>query len=120
MTILRTLTITAKKPHRCDYCSQLVEPKITYTRTSIANEGNIYEWVSHLHCDAIVEKLNMFELNDNEGISSDDYHEHIVQEYCRINKNYNQALPNKPKIDFAEILTMVCTYHGIELNQPYK
>jgi hypothetical protein len=116
MTILRTLTIKAKKRHRCNFCQKFVEPKTIYTRTSIACDGTVYEWVSHRHCDALFEKLKMDEHNDYQGVDVDDFHSYVTEEYKSIQKNANSSFDYKAKIDFIEALTVVCNHYGIELN----
>lgn len=102
----------------CSFCNLPIHPGtkfIDYIFYSQTPKPRMFGWRNHFHCQKIHDCLNMSDLNEN-GITAEDFQQSIRLE----NQKNNPNSINNTTEDFAEILTMVCAYYGIELNQPFK
>lgn len=97
----------ARKKHRCDYCQYPINTGDTYLRSTHTYEGDIYTWKSHILCDEIAQKLNMFDRCD-EGLTCDDFYEEIKNEYHNLDHE-GDKLP--AKAEFKEYLDFVLSHH---------
>ena len=95
----------ARKKHRCNYCQYLINEGDTYLKSTHVAFGDIYTWKSHQKCEEIAQKLNMFDECD-EGLTSDDFIEHIMNEYDNLNG------PKMPRgTGFKHYLDFVLNHH---------
>lgn len=116
METISTKILKAKKFHRCDYCNQKIDLGEKYTNQFNRVSEGVYTWKSHLHCDEIALKLKMHDQAD-EGVSSDDFFEHIQCEFSHImSEVYNEIYESETyKIPpFSEQLTLVLNHHQIK------
>ena len=51
-TLLREDTRTARKPHRCIWCWQRIEPGASYIREASVNDGELQDHKWHPECRA--------------------------------------------------------------------
>lgn len=68
-TLLREKRTVARKEHRCMFCGGVIHKGDTYNRQTIADNGEVYDWVSHTKCDSIFTLLDMYKENGYEGVS---------------------------------------------------
>ena len=104
MNIIRTVTRKARKEHKCDFCDGIILIAEKYKCQTNVYDRQIYEWKSHLRCNEIVLKLNMYNEFD-EGLSRESFREYITEEYYRISDE------DKLCIDFNTRLNTVCDHH---------
>lgn len=81
-TILQKERVCRKMTH-CNFCDGVIHVGEKYDFRTIVNDGNIYNWKSHLHCLDIASKLDMFD-DDPDGITSESFQESIKDEYAHI------------------------------------
>jgi len=114
---MQTLSIEkpkAKKQHKCDFCGLIIEVGEVYELQKNASEGTLYSWKSHLSCNEIASKLDMFD-NCDEGVTGEDFKEYIREEYQNIMiSKFNEIYESR---DFSfpifeEQLSFVKTHHG--------
>lgn len=79
--------ITARKIHRCNWCLLPIEKGEVYSRQAVVYEGTIFTWKNHKSCADIASKLDMFSHCD-EGLSSEEFHESIREEYANLMFQY--------------------------------
>lgn len=106
MKILSTTTPKARKQHRCDYCYGFIEIGEVYENNSIENDGTVYTWKSHINCQKLAKKLNMFEENRDNGVTEDVFTEYIIEEYSTITEENSTE-----KIPFSQKLEIVIKHH---------
>jgi hypothetical protein len=106
-TITRPTQTKARKKHRCGYCTYHINPNDIYLRSTHTYDGEIYTWKSHVHCNDIADKLNMFDRCD-EGLTCDDFIEEIKNEYHNLDPE-GDKLP--AKAEFKEYLDFVLSNH---------
>lgn len=106
-TITGPTQTKARKKHRCDYCQYPINPTDIYLRSTHTYDGEIYTWKSHVHCNDIADKLNMFDRCD-EGLTCDDFIEEIKNEYHNLDHE-GDKLP--AKAEFKEYLDFVLSHH---------
>jgi Fe-S cluster biosynthesis and repair protein YggX len=83
MQTLRIATHIAKKEHHCDFCNLPIEIGSKYEAQSNIIDNEFYTWKTHYSCSVIASKLNMYDTSD-EGVTSEDFHEFIDQEYHKL------------------------------------
>ena len=108
MQVLRTATHIARKIHICNFCNLPIEIGSKYEAQSNIFEGEFYTWKSHCSCSIIASKLNMYDTCD-EGLTSDEFHELIDEEYDKIVK----PLLGSQSRNFEKRLFFVKQSHGI-------
>jgi hypothetical protein len=83
MEHLKTTKPKARKKHQCDYCQGIVEKGEIYQRDVFVTEGTVYNWISHLYCEKLSEKMQAHDdYNTNEGVSHGQF-EQFVYEECK-------------------------------------
>ena len=107
MTTISCNTVTAQKPHTCDYCKQSISAGTEYEVSKHKSDGDFYTWKAHKHCIALASKLGWFDYRD-EGLTSDDFIEEVRIEFDNINIHENLVAHS-----FAEELGHVLEYHKI-------
>lgn len=107
MTTISCNTVTAQRPHICDYCKESIPVGSEYEVSKHKYNGEFYTWKSHLHCIALANKLSLFDYTD-EGLTSDDFIESVRIEFDHINFHENLVANT-----FAEELGHVLEYHQI-------
>lgn len=123
MEIIKTINPKARKQHVCDYCNSVIEIGETYENQTIVNSSSLYVWKNHLKCKEIADFLNMFDETYGEGLTSDDFHEFIRDEFLIImsemfNENYESD--NFKHLLFEEELNFVCKYYLTDKNPKVK
>lgn len=100
-------TVTAQKPHTCDYCKQCIPAGTEYKVSKHKADGEFYTWKAHPHCIKLASNLGWFDYRD-EGLTSDDFWEEVQIEFDNINIHENLGAHS-----FAEKLGHVLEYHKI-------
>ena len=81
MELICDETKKARKEHSCNFCGLPINKGNMYNR-QVAKIDDIYTWKSHLHCNEIASRLNMYDDCWDEGVTTDNFHE-IVRNYVR-------------------------------------
>ena len=106
--------VKARKNHICDYCGLKINTGDQYTYAKIVSDDEyIHSWKSHLHCDKIVQKIDMFTKNDHEPITQSDFIEHVGVEYDDICFDHNLVEVDST---WEGRLKFVLEYHNIQNN----
>ena len=71
----------ARKPHKCNYCGQTIEPGERYYRYVGKYDGEIYTWLGHEKCEYIAGEIWDY-CDLDEGMSDEDF-ENGCFEVCR-------------------------------------
>ena len=103
----------AKKQHKCDFCGLIIEIGEVYERQKNVSEGTLYTWKSHLSCNKIAAKLEMFD-NCDEGVTGEDFKEYIREEYQNIMQSKFNDIYESKEFHFpifADQLNFVKTQH---------
>ena len=107
MDFIRESYPIARKEHQCDYCCGKILIGTNYCN-QVLKYDYLYEWKSHLRCEAIVGKLNMHD-NCDEGVTSDDFYEYINEAYMAILGEDSEPA----KFTFHDRLDVVCNHFNI-------
>lgn len=78
MQVLRNLTPTACKEHKCEFCGGVIAIGEKYERQTNNYDGKLYDWVCHCECSQVASELRMFDYCD-EGLDRDDFIESLNQ-----------------------------------------
>lgn len=106
----------ARKQHICNWCCQKIQIGESYRKQTIFAEGSAYTWKNHRHCDALADRLEMFESHDNgDGLSQSDFYDCITEEFRNImyenhGISYNSA-SSMP--EFSKRMKIVITHHDL-------
>lgn len=73
--INNTELVKARKEHTCSFCHGIIAKGSEYERTVCKQDGDIYTWKAHLHCQELI-KICKTEACD-EGITDEDFYEGI-------------------------------------------
>lgn len=68
--------VTARKPHKCNYCGCEIEKGQKYVFDTLKFEDSIYRWKSHQECYNATSVLDMMEYADD-GITQELFFECI-------------------------------------------
>lgn len=71
ITELKMSHPTSRKEHKCMWCSGTIKVGEKYERSTNIYEGQIYDWVCHLECRTVANRLNMFYNDMGEGVDGD-------------------------------------------------
>jgi len=115
MTELSRGTHKAKKQHICNFCGGIIEIGEVYEVQNISDFGRFYMWKSHISCNKIANKLDMFDLCDD-GVTENDFKEYIQEEYRNIlSDHYNDIYESKDFVYpiFEEQLSFVKSHYKI-------
>ena len=86
---LRSRVVKARKRHTCSCCLDPIEKGELYRRDTNLFDGQIYDWLSHMHCDTIANAIWDFVQPDDEGMSEAVFQESVQQVleelYCPAN-----------------------------------
>lgn len=78
MNVIRELHPVAKKEHICMFCGCKINRGDTYSRKTIVNDGEIYDWICHDECLYLISVLDTQTCVD-EGVSFDDFNVSVDQ-----------------------------------------
>ncbi len=109
MELLSRSILKVRKNHYCNYCNGFIQVGESYERSCLKDGGGLYTWKAHLRCQAIAEKLKMFDDCD-EGVTRDDFIEYIHTEYFNLQ---GDEIPNTLNLKFQDMLDYVCKHHKI-------
>ena len=65
---------TARKPHKCNYCGGIIQPKERYNRYVGKYDGEIYTWDSHEKCDYVAQEIWEY-CDPDEGLGYEEFNE---------------------------------------------
>ena len=80
-TISYQKEVKANKDHRCNFCGEKIRQGEIYVTSTHKNDGTVYDWKSHKHCDKIADRLNLYDGCDEDGLTEDSFQESIHNEY---------------------------------------
>jgi hypothetical protein len=106
----------ARKEHTCNWCSQKIQIGEAYRKQTIFAEGSAYTWKNHRHCDALADRLEMFENYDNgDGLSKSDFWDCITEEFRNIMYEKDKTIYNSkfPMPEFSERMKVVRVHHDL-------
>lgn len=92
-------TQKARKQHTCDWCCQKIEVGETYQRQAVFDSGTAYTFKNHILCMDLANKMEMFKDTYGEGLSPDDFCEHVSEYY--LERNNREHVPFTERLDFA-------------------
>jgi hypothetical protein len=96
----------AKKEHKCNYCDGVIAIGTAYERQAFKYD-DFYVWKSHPKCQAIAEKLRMFD-NCDDGVTNEYFYETIKEEFYSLEGEQDLGISK-----FYDMLDYVCTKNGI-------
>ena len=80
----------ARVQHYCDFCNEKISINETYLKSTHVNDGSIYDWKTHKHCEKLAQTLNMYK-QCNEGVTMDNFMEFVSDKHSEILRS---LLPN--------------------------
>lgn len=113
-TIRHPKEVKAQKQYQCDYCRGVIERGTIYIK-STHKYDEIYDWRSHPNCSEIASKLKMFD-NHDEGVTGEDFREHIADEYSNIMSENESELWESSSFkvpSFQDRMQYVLKHHGL-------
>lgn len=78
MNILKDETRKANKEHKCNLCHGIIKKSEEY-KIQIIKQDDIYDFKAHLHCDYLVEKLDMFRCEDE--LTEDVFYDYVSDDF---------------------------------------
>ncbi len=102
--------VTARKRHRCDYCSRHIEVGSQYEVVTVFGDYP-YKWKSHMECSFLVSRYKNWCYNGGDGITSESFRDD-VRYYWHIH-HYNGVGP-VPSWDmmFSDMLSDIIEKNG--------
>lgn len=100
-------TVTARKQHSCDYCGIAIEKGVKYQSAFYKHDGIAYGWKNHTHCQAIADKLKMFDGDRDEGLTGESFKDYITERYFDLNPE------SVERVRFNEMLAWVLRYYNV-------
>lgn len=79
-TLKHSTETKAIKEHSCNFCTEKIEKGETYLKSTHKYEGEVYDWKVHKHCNALAERLKMYDDAD-EGVTCEFFQETIHYVY---------------------------------------
>ena len=76
--ILKTLTPTARKEHRCMFCGSVIPVGERYRRDTIKYDGDVYDWICHEDCVKVAHLLDMYD-NVDDGLDGCMFQEYLSE-----------------------------------------
>lgn len=116
MDLISHQTRKARKEHTCDWCLGKIKKGQHYNH-SFCKDDYVFVWKNHIRCAEIATELKMF---DDGGVTQDDFHEHIGEEYMRIMSEHHNEIYEAKDFkypSFEKLLDFVCEFHNINTNQ---
>ena len=113
METISTVKRKARKQHKCDFFFFLIQIGETYELQINSSEGTLYSWKSHLSCNEIASKLDMYDYCDD-GLDGEGFKENIRTEYQNIMQSkFNEIYESKDFSFpvFSEQLDFVKKHH---------
>ena len=110
MRVLSQKEPKARKKHRCNYCSGVIERGQIYNYAAIEYEGSVYTWKSHQTCLEIAIKLNMFE-DSYDGLTQEYFNTFIREEYRDLIRGVELFSRDYVSPPFKEQLDYVLYHH---------
>lgn len=59
----------------------IIEVGELYKQQTNIGDSGLYHWKSHISCQKLVDELDMYKNCSDDGVTSDDLYESIIQEY---------------------------------------
>lgn len=87
-TISEPKQVKARKTHICNWCGCSISVGEAYN-TATYKYDNIYTWKSHLKC---MELVNTLDMEGDEGVTGEDFHEYITEEFSNIWRELDNEL----------------------------
>lgn len=109
----------ARKGHRCNYCNGIIKKGELYSNTSVVNDGDVYNWKSHLHCYFLAGIQSLFGWTDYncDGITLEDF-EATLEDYYYDHKD---EFPDYDKCPPAnELARILADKFGYKLDDELK
>ena len=96
---LKNRTPIARKKHICAFCGCEIGIGEKYNRQTNVYDDDVYDWITHIKCEKIAYKLNMYEKesDSDEGLSGEDFREYIG-EY--VHENHYDSNINDIAVDW--------------------
>lgn len=91
MYILKDRNMTARRQCRCMLCGGTIKKGEEYNRTTVVNDGDIYDCICHEHCVSLMSLLEMYD-------SGDYIYEDTFIDYVR-----QYVIDNHPDWDYKNI-----------------
>ena len=91
MTNLKNTNPTAKKEHRCEWCGGKINKGERYDYKVGTFDGDFFTIKSHIDCDKLIYKLDMFE-HSEDGIDSCIFWEYIFNEFKSLSEKQNLCI----------------------------
>lgn len=95
MELIAEKIVKARKEHRCTLCTYKIEKHEKYLRQTIVDD-DIYDAKTHVKCNEVAHKLNMFEY---EGLNESMFQEYIEDAYNSLSNGHKTSYKNQ--IDFV-------------------
>lgn len=101
MEVISSAERKARKDHVCDFCLCKIKKGVVYKDDTCVNNGEIYNWRSHLECKEV---LNYIPVDDDgDGIDSMQFDSALDQWFYDNEIEYfeiNSSSTNKEKVDY--------------------
>ena len=83
-TIKHQTEVKAIKEHKCSFCSYRISKGDTYLSSTYKNDGSIYDWKAHKHCEELALQMEMYDDIDDDGLTQDAFMEIVSEKYISI------------------------------------
>jgi hypothetical protein len=113
MTIKDATITKAIKQNTCDYCGGTIRVGHNYLKSTYKGDY-IYNWKSHVDCDFIANKLNMFKDCDEEGLTSETFMYFIYETYYELMTIKISSLPKQDRVIIIDELMKINSNHQLE------
>lgn len=109
-TISYQKEVKAIKDHVCSFCSSKIRKGEKYQTSTHKNDGDIYAWKSHNHCDKIADRLKMYTYGEDWGLTREDFQEIIHGEY------FDLLVSQISKEDIIKYEDIIKQLHNVRFN----
>lgn len=80
-TLKHQTEVKAIKEHKCSFCSYRISKGETYLSSTYKNDGSIYDWKAHKHCEQLALQMKMYEDIDSDGLTQDAFIDIVSNEH---------------------------------------
>ncbi|QVK19680.1 hypothetical protein KHQ81_15650 (plasmid) [Mycoplasmatota bacterium] len=103
--ILKIKNVKARKEHICSWCGGVINKGEFYENSTVVNDGSFYIWKAHLKCNELTHKLDMWDCDDGDGLTSDDFGNCVLEFlYRELNDEEYEKITEK---DLDEVIDIV-------------
>ena len=100
-TINDNKIVKARKEHRCDFCFMQIKKGEKHNHAVYKYE-DIYQFRTHLKCDLLARKLDMYDDCGSEGVTGETFQDYVLEAWYEHNRGTDpRSVEYEQKLEFV-------------------